>query len=138
MDYFVSGEYLMGCAAYRIPRARWQDPDVEHDPRVREFMKKVDRICDEEQFSEAKLKDPEASPQGIIVETKQGTFKEVALYNRGAAREGYRNTDEELIAKFRENVLGILPPDKTNKAVQTILELEKLENAAELMEMVVP
>jgi hypothetical protein len=45
---------------------------------------------------------------------------------------------EELVDKFINNASRTLSLDKTNKIVQTVLELEKLENAAQLMQMLIP
>ena len=47
-----------------------------------------------------------------------------------------RMTDAELIKKFVDNASRVLALDRIDKVVQTVLELEKLENAAEVMKLV--
>ena len=44
-------------------------------------------------------------------------------------------TKEDLLGKFVNNASRRLSADKTNKIVQTVLDLEKLENVAELMQI---
>jgi hypothetical protein len=67
------------------------------------------------------------------------TFKETGPHPKGGwYADELRNTNEELVKKFTNNASRILPSDKTSRAAQALLELEKVENTAELMEMIAP
>lgn len=140
-DFHFKSPYAMACAAHRLNPARWLDEDIRQDPGIREFMQRVefDINEDKKEFGLALLEDPEAGPTSAEVVTKGKTFYKESRYRKGNWRpEEFRNTDEELIEKFRALASKVLPLDKTNKAVQTVFELEKLENVAKLMEMVAP
>ena len=98
---------------------------------------KFDIDCDEQQFSLAMVKDPGTSLTSVKVVAKGKTFSRETLHNKGSSQpEECRNTDEELIEKFEENVSRVLAPNETRKVVDTVFELEKLDNASKLMEMV--
>ena len=53
-----------------------------------------------------------------------------------AGQEEFRMTDGELKQKFRDNASRLLGVGKINKTLEMMFELEKLENTAELMELV--
>jgi len=109
---------------------------------------KFEVIIDEKDFATAKRKDAGAYQQRIEVIAKGKTFKERAAHPKGGGfvkcdgktcgvyMEELRNTDEELVQKFTENVSRLLPLDKARMVAQTMLELETVQNAAELMETV--
>lgn len=115
-------------------------------------MKRLDLgvIIDEKDFTTAKRKDPGAYQQRVEVLAKGKTFKEIAVHPKGGGyvkcdgktcgvyMEELRNTDEEIIQKFTDNVTKVFSYDEAFKAAQGILELEKLENITQLMELVVP
>ncbi len=140
-DIHFSTPYGMSCAAYRIHPARWLDQELKRDRRIQEFMRRVefDQRCDEKELGLARLKDPQSEPMGVEVVAKGKTFKKMTLYRKGMWRpEEFRSTDEELIKKFRENVSRVLPSHKTDEAVKTLFELEKLNNVVDLIKMVAP
>ena len=94
---------------------------------------------DEKDFGLAKLEDPRSYQMRIEVVAKGKTFKAKIPYPKGFWEPPeFRNTDEELIKKFSDNASSVLPRDKVNKAAQSILDLEKLGNVAQLTEMVAP
>ena len=74
---------------------------------------------------------------GAEVVTKGKTFREIGNCKDGVC-EVRQVTDEEVIEKFINinNVAGVLPSDRANKVLQTVLELEKMEDTAELIKMV--
>ena len=43
-------------------------------------------------------------------------------------------TDEQMERKFRNNASGILPEDKIDRAIASIMGLENVEEAAEVLE----
>ncbi|MFC1984943.1 MmgE/PrpD family protein [Chloroflexota bacterium] len=140
LDFHFNIPYAMACAAHRINPAHWIDQDVRQDQKLREFMQRVEFEIgsDENAFGLAMLADSNASLASAEVVAKGKTFKKKTLHNKGSWEQEFRNTDEELVEKFRENVSRVLPLDKADKVVRAVFELEKLENAAELMKMVAP
>jgi 2-methylcitrate dehydratase PrpD len=133
--------YLLACAAFKHHPTRWYDSDVFYDPRVREFMQRVEKIkaADKSMLgTEVVTKDGEKFrlEGGCTGEACEIKPKEPTM--RGGMDFPEEETREELVGKFINNASRTFPLDKTNKIAQTVLELEKLENAAELMQMVVP
>jgi len=140
-DYGFSIPYLVACAAHRINPAHWHDLEVRQDARIREFMQRVEFsiVVDEKDFGLAKLEDPRTFQMRIELVAKGKTFQEKIPHVKGTwAPEEFRNTDQELVQKFTDNVSRVLPLNRTNEAAQTLLELEKLSTVAQLMQMVVP
>ena len=138
-DYLFDLRYAIACAVHRFNPAHWPNAEVRQDPRVWEFLRRVDIVTtfDEREFGLALLEDPEARPSGIEVVAKGKTFTANSRYIRGSWQpEEFRMTDEKLKQKFRDNASTVLAVSKIDKAVEMVFELEKLENTAELMELV--
>ncbi len=124
--------YHNALIANGIDLKHWHDAGMKDIPQIREFIKRVewDVSYDEAEWGQAKLKDPAAAPVHITVITKEKTFE--AKLNDP---KKIRMTDEQLIDKFKENASSIMASKRAERIVQTVLELEKLENAAKLLEM---
>lgn len=140
-DYGFNIHYLLACAAYRINPAHWHDLDIKQDPKIQQFMQKLELsvIIDERDFALAKLEDPRTYQMRIELVARGETFIEKIPYLKGTwDPEEFRNTDEELVKKFSANASRILSLDKARKTAQNILELKKLRDIAELMEIVDP
>lgn len=140
-DYSFNLLYLIACAAHRINPTHWQDPEVRHNPGIREFMQRVDFsiVADEKDFVLAKLEDPRTFQMRVELVAKGKTFREKIPYVKGAWEpEEYRNTDEELVKKFTDNTSRVLSLNRSKQAAQVMLELEGVDNVARVMEMVAP
>lgn len=142
-DYGFSAPYLFACAAHKINPARWHDSYVRQDPDIRQYMQwlkpRLTVTIDEKDFGLAKLVDPRTFQTRIEVVAKGKSFRLKSPHPKGGwYTEELRNLDEELVKKFTENAQRTLPWDKANKAAQTLLQLEKLENVAHVMDMVAP
>jgi 2-methylcitrate dehydratase PrpD len=140
-DYCFSTPYLLACAAYRINPARWQDLTSRKNPEIGEFMQRVpiSVTVDEGDFTLAKLEDPKSYQQRIEVKAKGKTYQGKMPYPKGSWQpRGFRNTDEELVDKFRNNVSNVLPTNMMEKAVDVLLGLEDLENVNQLMRIFTP
>ena len=136
-DYAFNLPYLIACAAHSVNPTHWQDLEVRQDPRIREFIQRVEfgLIIDERDFGLAKLEDPRTFQMRIELVAKGRTFKEKIPYVKGSPEpEEFGNTDEEIIRKFTDNVSRTLPFGKANEVAKRLLELEKLQNVAEVME----
>ena len=138
-DYLFNLRYAIACAVHRFNPAHWHNAEVRQDPRVWEFLQSVDIVItfDEREFGLALLEDPEARPSGIEVVARKKTFTANSKYIIGSWQpEEFRMTDGELKQKFRDNASRLLGVGKINKTLEMMFELEKLENTAELMELV--
>ena len=135
-DFIYNIPYAIACAAYRIDPSRWLDPEIRQDAKIREFMKRVKLVCDEKEFGLSMLEHPAASHNFFEAEVvaKGETFKAQSTIPKGDPKPGFRNTDEEIIEKFKNNVSRLLPLDNANKVVQNVFELDKLENVAKIMQ----
>jgi hypothetical protein len=121
----------------------WQDQEVKDDPKIREYMEwlkpRLHEIHVEEEFAEAKRKDPNSYQQRVEVTAKGQTFKRTATHPKGGwYSKALRNTDEELVAKFVENACRVLPKDKATRVAEAILDLNKMGNIVEMVKMVAP
>ena len=119
----------MACAAYGIPPSRWHDPDNMKSPEIMAFIPKIGRR-DANQT-------PDDEGTGAEVFVKDRSFKEI-----GDCKDGVciirRISEKELIKKFEENCSGLLPPDKRDKLVETLLNLDGLEDVATMTPLATP
>ena len=102
-------------------------------------MNKVDPNVDEDyvqKYCAAQVKDPWTSHLQIEVTAKGKTFFKNADYQKGIDLPSYRMTDKELIEKFSENVERTLPTAKIDRAIDTIFNLDKVNNVAEMMDKI--
>jgi hypothetical protein len=128
-DLIMNMPYKIACAAHGIRPSHWHDPDVMKSPKILEFMGKIDHI----QADESMERDKDGAE--VIADGK--TFKETGYCKDGVCTIR-RISEEELIRKFDENNSGLLSSDKRDKLVQAVLNLDKLEDVAELMQMAAP
>lgn len=98
-------------------------------PKVLEFIPKIGRT------GASQSSDHEETGAEVFVNGK--SFKEI-----GDCKDGVciirRISEEELIKKFNENNSGLLPPDKRDKLVEVLLDLDKLEDVAMIMQLATP
>ena len=134
--------FNFGLLAYRIPLGvEWTDPETRRNPEILDFMDKVDFQADPE-FAEAAEKeretDPKVRPAKVTVVTKGQTITEQISYRRGDSFTDVYWTQEDAIGKFMHNVERALSGDKIDRAVQTLLDLEKLDNISDLIDEITP
>jgi len=130
-DHCFSTAYLFACAAYRINPAHWHDPEVRQDPKIREFIQRVEFniTVDEKDFGLAQLEDPRTYQMRLGLVAKGVNYMEKIPYVKGLREPvEFKNTDEELINKFIDNASRILSSHKAKELAQTLLELERVKN----------
>ena len=125
-DLIMNMPYKIACAAHRIPPSHWHDPDVMKSTKILEFMQKIDHIQADEST--------ESDEDGAEVIANGKLFKETGYCKDGVCTIR-RISEEELIRKFDENNSGLLPQDKRDKIVEAVLNLDELEDVAELMQL---
>lgn len=139
-DFGFHGPYLIACAVHRIKPIDFQNPEIRKDLRIRQFMKKVKMLPNHHKdFGPSMLEDPIARVMSVKVWARGKEFKETSRYIDWSWRpDEVRAADKDLVDKFNDIAMGVLPSDKIKKATDTLLKLEEVEDIKDLMEMLVP
>jgi 2-methylcitrate dehydratase PrpD len=133
IDAQFSGPYNIALAAFGYaPGPAWQDKKTMSDPHVLDFMKKVTFEVAPE-YGEYRAKDPHTWYSRVEADVKGKTLVDTTIYPRGANVDGYRLTDYDMKERFRTCAAVILPDQKIEKAIDLIMNIEKLDNLDELM-----
>ncbi len=137
VDAQFSAPYVFAVAAYRVKiGSDWQDLDSMTNPKILEFMKKVNCHA-HPRFEEAARTNPRNSIGMVEVIARGDKFREERMYYKGTPFTDVKATDEELVGKFKRNASGILTRDNIDKAVSSLLRLEDMEDIRELMRQIV-
>lgn len=130
--------YGFAAAAYRLPPGPiWQSKEALENPKILSFMDKV-TVETHPRYGDLILEDPRSPISKVEVVARGQAFVEERRWMKGnPTPEHARMTDEELIEKFKNNASHILPENKLDKAVQAIMEIEKLETTQELTEQII-
>lgn len=139
-DFSWNAPYLIACAAYGINVNQWHKTEVLKDPKILAFMRKVTHEITEagEMVGYANKDLLMFSVTGAEVITKKGASFRIIGNCKDGVCEIKRMTDKEIVEKFINNVSEVLPTGRVEEVVQTMLELEKLKDTAELIKMVTP
>ena len=133
VDVQFSLPFLFAVAAHRIKIGPdWQDWSTIRNPKIREFMKKVSMHVDPASI-EAKRKDPRSWLARVEVTAKGKAYVEKRMYAKGTSFTDLKATDQDLVEKFKDNASTLLTKNKIDKAVQCLLELEKLDDITALV-----
>lgn len=137
-DAQFSVAHVLAVAAHRIPiGSDWQSPETIRDPRIVEFRKKI-RFGPHPGWGKMVLEDPRSNPASVEVVAKGKTFGEERQYAKGTfGPEEVRMTDEQMQKKFKNNASQIIPVNKVDRAIESIMGLEKIEDVSEIFEHLV-
>lgn len=120
----------LAVAAHRIPPGpKWQDPAVVFDPSVMALMKRVSLKTHPSYFQSVSA-DISSRPSRVEVHARGQVFAGEKMFPKGTPTSDpstYMTTDE-LVGKFRTFVDGLLPAAAIDRAVDTVLNLEKVED----------
>jgi len=139
-DFGFHAPYLIACAAHRIKSKDFHNPEIRQDPEIRQFMEKV-TVSDKghDDYGLAILKDPVSLVTSVEVWANGESFKHTSQYPSWSWHpEKFRATDEDLVGKFSEIVSRFLPSRKVEKAADSLLNLEEIENVNDVIEMLNP
>jgi 2-methylcitrate dehydratase PrpD len=139
----ASGPFVIAVAAHRIPRGPgWQAKSVIDDPGIRAFMKKVRHEVNP-RSEPLRHQDIEVEgrlylshrPARIVVKARGRTFERSVDFANWLSMgvEAYRPTDAGLADKFRLNAEIILPPAKTEAAIDAIFRLDEVDDVVAMM-----
>ncbi|MCJ7605245.1 MAG: MmgE/PrpD family protein, partial [Dehalococcoidales bacterium] len=124
VDIQFGPAYIFAMAANGVPKGvDWQDMELVKTPRIYDFSQKVTYTVNP-RYAETQIHLVEVVARGQ-------TFKGEAKFN-----ELRDLTAEELVGKYQHNAMKVITEDKIESSVNTILNLEKIENVSELMSQI--
>jgi len=133
-DAQFSVAHALSVAAHRIKIGpEWQSPETIMDPAIVKFREKIS-FGPHPEWGKRLLEDPRSNPASVEVIAKGNTFREERQYAMGTyGPEEVHMSDDQMEKKFRRNTSGILPDEKIDKSIASIMELENVENTAEVL-----
>ncbi len=101
------------------------------DPQILALTDRIDYVVDES------LPGPEQFKGVVRIELTDGTvLEEIEEHNRGSLLNPM--TLDEIGGKFRENVADVLTTGDADRIIETILKLDRLDDAKALTKFTVP
>ncbi|WP_370937485.1 MmgE/PrpD family protein [Amycolatopsis sp. cg13] len=135
-DAQFSMTHGLALAAHRIPPGKdWQTPEAVLDPSVLDLMKKAEFKAHPD-YTEALKNNPAARRSLVEVQARGTTYRGERAYPKGSPSPDPATylTDDELVAKFRHNVEGVVAdPDAI---VQAVFDLQHVEDVSALLNQV--
>jgi 2-methylcitrate dehydratase PrpD len=123
--------------AHRLPPGKaWQDPEFVFSQSVMELMDKVTHEV-HPNYVELLTAHPASRPAKLEVRARGKTFIGESRFPKGSPSSdpaSYMTTDE-LVAKFRHNAQGAIPPGRVDRVVDTVLNLETVDDFGTVMSL---
>ena len=113
----------------------WQDPGTMHDSGIRELMKKV-KFSGHPEFVQRIQKNMREQIYTVDVVARGERFHEETLSPSGVAGTSGAMSDSDLEKKFRHNASRILTQEQIDKAVNNLLNIEKISSVSNVMETI--
>ncbi|PKV97237.1 2-methylcitrate dehydratase PrpD [Amycolatopsis echigonensis] len=137
-DAQFSMTHGLALAAHRIaPGKDWQTPEAVLNPSVLDLTKKAEFKAHPD-YTEALKNNPAARRSLVEVQARGTTYRGERAYPKGSPSPDPATymTDDELVAKFRHNVEGVVAdPDAI---VQAVFDLRNVEEVSALLNQVKP
>lgn len=137
IDTQFSVRYNMALMALGIqPGINWQNNANLQNPAVIEMMEKISAGVHPE-CGPAMEKDSRARINDVTIRARGRTYRKEIRFIKGTVTAGaaMEVSEEERLRKFRDNTLLILPQWKSDRAIECLLHLEKVEQFGEVMEL---
>ncbi|MGV9711447.1 MmgE/PrpD family protein [Gordonia sp. NPDC003424] len=117
-----------------MPRRAWQDPDVVFSDSVMRLLPKV-RYEAHPDWASNLAGNPAARPTRVEVVANGQTFVQERSFPKGSPSPDPDTylTDDELIAKFRDNVSGIVSDETAEDIVTRVFSLQDAESVGEIL-----
>lgn len=138
-DAQFSFAHGLAVAAHRIPPGpKWQDPQVVFDPSVMKLMGKV-RLEVHPDSANAHAANPSSRPSRVEIRARGQVFTEDRMFPKGTPSSDGKSfmTTDELVAKFRNFVDGLVAPATVDAVVDAVLNLEKVPDVAAVLRQAV-
>ncbi|WP_336158826.1 MmgE/PrpD family protein [Amycolatopsis sp. VC5-11] len=137
-DAQFSMTHGLALAAHRVPPGKdWQTPETVLDPSVLDLTKKASFQAHPD-YTEALKSNPAARRSRVEVQARGTTYRGERAYPKGSPSPDPASymTDDELAAKFRHNVEGVVvDPDAI---VQAVFDLRNVQDVSELLNQLKP
>ncbi|GAB92559.1 hypothetical protein GORHZ_183_00180 [Gordonia rhizosphera NBRC 16068] len=131
-DAQFSMTHGLALAAHRLPPGKgWQTMDAIHDRSVLDLMARSTFHAHPD-FAEALAADPSARTTRLELRAHGQSFVGERQYPKGVLSPNPDTymTDEELIAKFRHNVDGMLADDDIDHVIDAVFDLEQVDDVS--------
>ena len=138
IDTQFSVPFVFSLVAHRIkPGPQWEDPETYTNRGILKFMDKVS-FGTHPRYIQDLAEDPRSRTAKVEVVARGKTFVEERRYPKGSPSPDKTTymTDEELVAKFRDNASRILPPGKIDEAVDALMNLENVADIREICKLI--
>lgn len=137
VDAQFNAAYPFAAAAYRlVPGPTWQSKEALENPEIISFMNRV-TLGTYPRYGELLLEDPRSPISSVEVAARGKTFIEERRWIKGNPYpDSARMTDKELIEKFKNNASRVLPSNKIDRAMEAVMEIEKLMSTRELISQI--
>lgn len=135
VDAQFSTAHGLAVGAQRLANSKvWQSPEVVFAPHVLGLMDKVTFHVHPD-WASSIVNDPAARPSRVEVDARGRTFLATLRYPKGTpgAAGGVAMSDEELAEKFRLNALGVLDPDVTEQAIESLMNLDAVDDVSAVL-----
>lgn len=134
VDAQFNAAYVFSVVANGFPIGpAWQDTTTMHHPAVREMMKKVEFRGHPKYFKKVQ-EDLTNQFWSVDLLARGQKFHAETLHPTGTSGTEGAMSESDLERKFRVNASRILTQDKIDRALEQVLNLEKLNQVAGLME----
>ncbi|MFC1815766.1 MmgE/PrpD family protein, partial [Thermodesulfobacteriota bacterium] len=136
-DAQFSVAYTFSVAAHGVKIGpEWQDLGTMHNASILGLMEKITAEPHPE-YMKVHREDPTSKLGKVVVVAKGKTFSEERRHFRGdSGPEEFRLKDDDIAEKFRQQASKILPPEKVDRAVDSILNLESEADICKVMKSI--
>lgn len=137
IDAQFSVAYNLSVLSFGIkPGFRWQEWGTMSNPEIRQFMDKV-TFEPHPAYVDALKKDPEARISRVEVSARGKTFVQERDFIKGTPSSDPATaiTDDELLAKFKDNASLILPARKVDEAASRLMDLDGVGDVTTVIEL---
>lgn len=138
-DAQFSTAHSMAMAAHRPATARaWQDPELVFSRSVMNLMAKVQTEVHPD-YARLLTANRASRPAYVELRARGQVFVREKQYPKGSPSPDASTfmRDEELQQKFRDNAQGTLSASATEQAIETLMNLERIEDTGQLMRLLV-
>ncbi|MFT3660711.1 MAG: MmgE/PrpD family protein [Gordonia sp. (in: high G+C Gram-positive bacteria)] len=135
-DAQFSMTHGLALAAHRIPPGKdWQTPEIVRDPSVLALTERSE-FQPHPDHAAALAKDPAARASRVAVRARGQEFVAERAYPKGSPSSDPSTymTDDELIAKFRHNVAGVVGDDDAAAVIDMVFHLAEVDDVAAILD----
>lgn len=129
--------FIFSLVGHRIkPGIQWEEKDVYTNKEILDFMKKVTYGVHPRYVQELG-EDPRSRTARVEVVARGTTFVEERRYPKGSPSPDKSTymTDEELIAKFRDNAVSVLPAVQIEETIEALMNMEKVADIRKVVKL---